>query len=156
MFVTLPDAATLFPLAVLLHVLDEWPAFPRWARRFGSPQYSDREYIVTHGAAVAFAAVSVVLVRVFPSAWAAFGFLSLVFFPSVLCNAIFHIGATALTRSYCPGVLSSALFYVPLSAVVVADTLTQGTLTLSLLVTALVVATIVHALEVGHTVFKRW
>src|SRR6266700_867484 len=41
-----------FPLGVALHVAEEWPGFPRWARRFASAQYSDREYITTHVVAV--------------------------------------------------------------------------------------------------------
>ena len=50
------SAILLFPVAVILHILEEWPGFPRWVRRFASPEYSNREYVFTHVLAVAGAA----------------------------------------------------------------------------------------------------
>ena len=72
------QAVLLFLLVVSLHVLEEWPGFPRWARRFASEKYSDREYIVTHILAIALAVGSVVLIRAFPSRWMRFGFLAFI------------------------------------------------------------------------------
>ena len=67
-----------------------------------------------------------------------------------------HSGATALTRTYCPGVITSLLVYVPLSALLVFLALREGLFTGTLLMAALAVAGILHAIEVGHNVFKRW
>ena len=150
------QAVVLFPLAVSLHVLEEWPGFPRWARRFASEKYSDREYIVTHILAIVLAVGSVVLIRAFPNNWMLFGFWAFMFGPGIVCNALFHAGATALTRTYCPGVITSLLVYVPLSALLVFLALREGLFTGTLLMAALAVAGILHAIEVGHNVFKRW
>jgi hypothetical protein len=49
---TFRTAVLLYPVATVLHVADEWPGFPRWARRFACARYSDREYTITHVLAV--------------------------------------------------------------------------------------------------------
>ena len=33
--------------------------------------------------------------------------------PGVLCNAVFHLGASGVTRSYCPGAVTGLLVYLP-------------------------------------------
>jgi hypothetical protein len=70
----------VFPIAVALHVLEEWRRFPRWARRFASARYSDRECVITHALAVGFAAIAVALLRTFPTQ----PIVSFVFFAIVL------------------------------------------------------------------------
>lgn len=85
-----------------------------------------------------------------------FAFFAFVFGPGAFCNALFHAGATGLTRTYCPGVLTGLLLYVPLSALLVFLGLRDGLFTVTFLVTALVVAGTFHTIEVGHNVFKRW
>ena len=47
------QAIVLYPIATAVHVLEEWPGFPRWARRFASSRYSDREYVITHALTMA-------------------------------------------------------------------------------------------------------
>ena len=153
---SLVQVVVLFPLGVALHVAEEWPAFPRWARRFASPQYSDREYITTHVAGVVVAIGAVGVIRWFPTTPVLFGFLAMVFGPGVFCNAWFHIGGTILSRTYCPGVITSVLVYLPLSLMVVAFGMRDGFFTPRSLVAAFAVAAIFHTLEVGHNVFKRW
>lgn len=149
-------AVLFFPVVVSLHVLEEWPGFPRWARRFASPMYSDREYIVSHILAIVLAVGSVVLIRAFPRSWMRYGFLAFMFGPGVFCNALFHAGASALTRTYCPGVLTGLLLYIPLSALLAFLGLRDGLFTATSLITALAVAGTFHIIEVGHNVFKRW
>lgn len=61
--VSFADALLLFPTTVVIHVCEEWPRFPRRARRFGSPTYSDRDYIVTHALAIVAASAFVMLLR---------------------------------------------------------------------------------------------
>jgi hypothetical protein len=65
------DAVLLFPAAVALHVLEEWPGFPRWARRHASPTYSDRAYLVTHAFAIGGALALALLLRVCSPPWLA-------------------------------------------------------------------------------------
>jgi hypothetical protein len=105
---SLVQVLVLFPLGVALHVAEEWPGFPRWARRFASAQYSDREYITTHVVAVVLAIGAVGAVRWLPTTPVLFGFLAVVFGPGVFCNAWFHIGGTVLSRTYCPGVITAS------------------------------------------------
>src|SRR5262245_32607560 len=151
---SLVQVLVLFPLGVALHVAEEWPGFPRWARRFASAQYSDREYITTHVVAVVMAIGAVGVVWWFPTAPVLFGFLAIVFGPGVFCNAWFHIGATLLSRTYCPGVITGVLVYLPLSLMVVVSGMRSGLFAPRSLLAALAAAAILHTLEVGRNVFK--
>lgn len=147
----------LFPIGVVLHVSEEWPGFPRWARRFASAKYSDREYLVTHTLAVIFAIGTVAIVRAFSTQPVVlFAFFAFVLGPGVFCNAWFHAGATVVTRTYCPGVVTGVLVYLPLSVILGVLALRDGLFTLRFLIAALIVAVVFHTLEVGHNVFKRW
>lgn len=153
---SLAQVLGLFPLGVALHVVEEWPGFPRWARRFASTQYSDHEYITTHVIAVVVAIAAVGVVRWFPTTPVLFGFLAIVFGPAVFCNAWFHIGGTVLSRTYCPGVITGVVVYLPLSLMVVVSGIRDDLFTPRFLLAAVAVAAVVHTLEVGHNVFKRW
>jgi hypothetical protein len=83
-------------------------------------------------------------------------FFALVFGPGVLWNAFFHTCASLLTRSYCPGVLTGLLLYLPLSALLAALALREGLIGVPGLALALGLAAAFHVLEVGHNVFARW
>jgi len=150
------DALLLFPLAVLLHVLEEWPGFPAWARRFASPRYSDRAYLVTHVCAVALALATTGLLRAFPKPGLVIAFFALCFGPGVFCNALFHTGASLWSRRYCPGALTGLALYLPLSALLAALAVREGLIGVPALGCALGVAAAFHVLEVGHNVFERW
>jgi len=150
------DAVLAFPLAVALHVLEEWPRFPVWARRFASPRYSDRAYVVTHIFAVALAAAAAALVRSFAEHWVVFAFFALVFGPGVFCNAFFHLGASVATRSYCAGAVTGLLVYLPLSLLLASLAAREGLIGGPALAAALLVAVAFPTLEVGHNVFERW
>jgi Protein of unknown function with HXXEE motif len=76
--------------------------------------------------------------------------------PGVFCNAWFHAGATVVTRTYCPGVVTGVLVYLPLSVILGALAVRDGLFTLRFLIAALIVAVVFHTLEVSHNVFKRW
>ena len=154
--ISFAQALALFPVAVLLHIFEEWPGFPRWARRFASARYSDREYIMTHTLAVIFAIGAVTLVRAFPTPLIVFGFFAMVFGPGVFCNAWFHASATVLSGTYCPGLVTGIVVYLPLSVLLVLLGLRDGLFTVHFLLPALAMAATFHTLEVGHNVFKRW
>ena len=153
--ISFEHVVVLFPVAQALHVWEEWPGFPRWARRFASSKYSDREYIVTHIAAVSMACVAVLLVRALPTPVVIFSFFALIFGPGIGWNAMFHTGAALRSRTY-PGVVTGLLVYVPLSVVLAVLAVRDGLIGGPALVTAYAPALVFHILEVGHNVFKRW
>ena len=149
-------AALLYPLITAAHVVEEWRSFPAWAGRFGSPRYSRREYVATHVAALVVATSGALLVRLAPASWSAFVFFTAFFGPSIACNALFHIGGSLLTRTYCPGVVTSVVLYVPATVLLATAVLRAGLLRPTTLAVAFAVAAVFHVAEVGHNVFKRW
>lgn len=100
---TFHQAVCLFPLAFVLHVLEEWPRFPAWASRYASSQYRRREYVFIHLAGIAGTLIAVGLMWRFPIRPLVFAFFAFLFAPAVLWNAMFHAGATIVYRSYLPG-----------------------------------------------------
>ncbi len=153
---TFGDAALCYPLITAAHVLEEWHRFPAWAQRFASPRYSRREYERTHVATLVVATSGALLVRIIPGSWSTLVFFGLLFGPAVACNALFHIGASVVTRTFCPGVVTSAVLYVPATVVLIAAVLRDALLGPVALGATLAVAAVLHVLEVGHNVFKRW
>jgi uncharacterized protein with HXXEE motif len=153
---TFVDAITLVPVVQALHVWEEWPGFPIWARQFASPRYTDREYVVTHAFAIASASAVVLLVRAFPNRFVVFVVLALAWGPGIACNAAFHLGATVMSRRYCPGVLTSLVLYAPLAVWLVTLALRDHVMSPATVTIGLAIAAVFHALEVGHNVFKRW
>ena len=85
-----------------------------------------------------------------------FGFFAFVLGPGISCNALFHAGATVLSRIYCPGVHSGTFVYVPLSVLLAVLGVRDGLLAERSLLVALIVAAGFHTIEVGHNVFRRW
>lgn len=150
------QAVLLYPVATLVHVLEEWPRFPRWAREFASPRYSDREYVLTHILAVLVASGCAAVARIYPRPWVLFLIFAFALGPSLFWNAWFHTGATLRWRTYCPGVATSLLLYLPLSVFLFVRVRAEGLLSLPALAVALAVGLSFHVLEVGHNVFKRW
>jgi len=150
------DAVLLFPLAVVLHVFEEWPRFPRWARRFASPRYSDRAYGITHAFAIGSALALALLVRAFPAPWLLFPFFAFAFGPGVFCNALFHAGASLASRTYCPGTVTGLVVYLPLTVWLGTAVVREGLLGAPAFAVALGIASVFHTLEVGRNVFERW
>jgi len=97
-----------------------------------------------------------VLLRSFPSPWLVFAFFALLLLPGTFCNALFHLGASVATRTYCAGALTGLVVYVPLSLLLAVLAVQEGLMSASALVAALGVAAVFHTLEVGHNVFERW
>jgi Protein of unknown function with HXXEE motif len=149
-------AVLLLPAASLLHVLEEWPRFPRWARRFASDRYTDREYRVVHAVTVALALGSAVLLSQFPKTWLLWALTALVIGPGMFWNSFFHLGATMISRTYCAGVVTGLVLYLPLCALLGQQAMREGLVSPLLLAAAVVLALFVHVAEVGHNVFKRW
>lgn len=150
------QVVALYPVCTLLHVAEEWPGFPRWARRFASARYTDREYVVTHVLTVALAVGAAAALRRWTGPGAVFAFFALLVGPAVWWNAWFHLGATVRSGVYCPGAVTGALLYLPLGAWLAGRALAEGLVGPGALALALAVALAFHVLEVGHGVFKRW
>jgi Protein of unknown function with HXXEE motif len=125
---TFEQTVLLYPLVTLAHVCEEWRRFTRWAQRHGSPRYSRRQYVVTHLAAIALATSGALLVRAFPSGLATLAFIGLLFGPSIACSALFHIGASLLTRRYCPGVVTSVVLYLPVALLILSRSTVAATM----------------------------
>jgi hypothetical protein len=61
-----------------------------------------------------------------------------------------------LTRSYCPGMITAAVIYLPLFALITDLAHKEGLLSFGSLLVTLVIAGGFHTWEVGHNVFKVW
>ena len=144
----------LFWPAFVLHVLGGWPRFTRWARVHASVTH--RDYNVIHAAGIAASLLAALIVSRFPNRSVVFIFFAFVFTPAVLFNALFHVGASVLTRSYCPGAITAVAIYLPLFAVIAALAYREGLLGMGAFIATLVLAGVFHAWEVGHNVFKAW
>lgn len=149
-------AVLLFPLATLAHVYEEWPGFPRWARQFASPAYSDREYVNAHILTVAMAFAAAILTARFPHPAAIFLTFCFVLGPAGFWNGLFHTGASLLSGSFCPGAVTGLLLYVPLVLFLAVLANRDGILSSRSLIVAFLVGLAFHVFEVGHSVFKRW
>lgn len=153
---TFRQAVWLFPPAFLLHVVEEWPQFTRWAQTHASKQFTQRDYNTLHIAGLCASLHSAALVWRFPNPWIVFGFFAFMFAPGVFFNALFHAGASMLTRTYCPGVITAVLIYLPLSILLTELAYSEGVLGPFTLVASLLMAGLFHTWEVGHNVFKAW
>jgi hypothetical protein len=150
------EVVWLWPALTAVHVIEEWPCFAAWARRFASARYSDREYVVTHVLTVAIAIGGAAVLSTRPSTPVVFAGFALGIGSAVAWNGCFHLAATCWSRRYCPGVVTGVVLYLPFSGWLATLALREGLLTPGGLATALGIALAGHVAEVGHTVFKRW
>ena len=153
---TFRQAVWLFCPAFALHVLEEWPSFTRWARRHGSRRFTQRDYNTIHAAGIVASILAALIVWWFPNRAVVFVFFAFVFTPSIFSNTLFHVGASLLTRTYCPGVLTAVTIYLPLFVLVSQRAYTEGLLNAGTLAATLLFACLFHTWEVGHNVFKAW
>jgi hypothetical protein len=105
-------AAILAPLIFIAHVAEEAPGFVAWFNSMVSRGITQSAFmsvnvtafVITVGLAGAFAAA-----RERVSALLMLGWLGLLMF----ANAIFHIVATLVHATYCPGVVTATVLYLP-------------------------------------------
>jgi len=154
--VSFADALLLFPATVVIHIWEEWPRFPRWARRFGSPTYSDRDYIVTHALAIVAAGAFVMLLRAISVVGDVVRVLHANFWTRRLLQHLVSCRRDSHFRDVCPGVVSGLFLYLPLSRLLVVLGLRERLFTGSFIVFTVAVAAAFHTIEIGHSVFKRW
>jgi hypothetical protein len=153
---TFAQAVWLFCPAFVLHVLEEWPRFTDWARRHASVRFTQRDYNSIHVAGIAASLLAALLVSRFPNRPVVFLFFAFLFTPAVLFNSIFHVAASVVTRSYCPGALTAVAIYLPLFTVTTMLAFKENLLDMGTLIASLVLAGVFHVWEVGHNVFKAW
>jgi hypothetical protein len=153
---TFRQAVWLFPPAFILHVVEEWPRFTRWAQTHASEQFTRRDYTAIHIAGI-FASVLGATHRVaIPNPAVVLLFFTFLLAPSACFNTLFHAGASVLTRTYCPGVVTAVLIYLPLFILLIEHVYAERLLTTFALAASLSVAGLFHTWEVGHNVFKAW
>jgi len=153
---TFRQAVWLFPPAFMLHVVEEWPQFTCWAQTHTSEQFTRRDYNAIHVAGIFASILGATLVWLFPNPAVVLLFFTFLFAPSVFFNALFHAGASLLTRTYCPGVVTAILIYLPLFILLIERVHAERLLAPFTLTTSLLVARLFHTWEVGHSVFKAW
>src|SRR5215510_3324268 len=73
--VTFRDTIWLFPPAFTLHVLEEWPRFTSWAKRYASPLFTQQEYNTIHVAGIIASLLFTLIVWRFPDRPVVFVFL---------------------------------------------------------------------------------
>lgn len=108
--------ALLAPIVFVIHVTEEAPTFVSWFNAHVEPDISEPLFLTVNG--VAFV-ITVVLAAVLAAARDSvpalldLAWLGFLFF----ANALFHLTATVVHRSYCPGAVTAALLYLPYFAV---------------------------------------
>jgi len=104
------------PAVFVLHVAEEAPLFVSWFNARVTPQITQGSFITINGVAFLITICIASLLSVsrgsleglLGAAWV--GFL-------MLANGLFHLIATVADGSYCPGVITGTLLYLPFSTV---------------------------------------
>lgn len=146
----------LMPLSFSLHVLEEWPRFTAWANRHASDRFTQHDYAVIHLSGIAGAVLLAWLATTFPSRALIFLVFAFFFLPAMFWNVFFHVGATIVFRTYCPGLVTAVALYPLVAYVVTTSAVREGLLEGRSGAAALVIAGVFHSWEVGHNVFKAW
>lgn len=68
-------------------------------------------------------------------------------------NSLFHVGATALSGVYCPGLITALLLYPPLFWHLSQLAYRDGLLTNTLGLVAFSIAVVIHTMDVATSVF---
>jgi hypothetical protein len=146
----------LFPIAYVMHVLEELPQFTNWARRYAAPNFTTRDYLTVHSIGIAVALLASLVVSFFPNRGVIFLFFTFVFTPAVCFNILFHAGATAVFGVYCPGLITALVLYPPLFSAVSRRAISERLLTNQAALISFVVAGLFHAADVSRNVFQLW
>jgi hypothetical protein len=116
----------LMPVAYAAHLAEEAPNFVRWTQSLGG-ELTQTEFLVLNG--LFFPVFTAICVNAATRRTAGAVFLAAMIGGTVLFwNALFHIGATALTGQYSPGTVTAALIYWPLALTLGWQALRSGAL----------------------------
>jgi hypothetical protein len=134
-------------IALLVHVLEEFPRFPAWAsRHFGST--SRAWYVYTHVAIVtAFGVVSAQAQAVGPGThWAV---LALACQWVLATNALFHVATAVRFREYSPGIVTGMLVVLPSTAYLYSRAVSADLFTTAQVASAIALGTVLSAVAVA-------
>jgi hypothetical protein len=105
----------LLPLTYMVHIAEEYyGGFPGWASQYLGLQLTPEEFVrINMIAWTVMLCVSVIAISYSSLSW-----LMIPFAAATLINGCAHTIASAVTRSYSPGVVSGLTLWVPLGVVV--------------------------------------
>jgi len=146
----------LFPIAYLLHVLEELPRFTTWAMRYASPSFTMRDYLTVHLTGIAVAVAAPLVISRFSNRFIVFVFFTFIFTPAAFFNIVFHAGATIVFGVYCPGLITALTVYPVVWFLMSRSALHEKLLSLPLVFVSLAVGGLFHLADVSHNVFKAW
>ena len=146
----------LFPIAYVLHVLEELPSFTAWAVRYANPGFTMRDYLTVHLTGVVVAVAAPFVICYFSNRFVVFVFFTFVFTPAAFFNLLFHAGATLVFGVYCPGLITALTVYPFVWLLVSGSALREKLLSPPLTIVSLGVAGLFHFADVSHNVFKAW
>ena len=146
----------LFPLAYVLHVLEELPRFTAWAIRYANPGFTMRDYLSIHLAGIAVAVAAPWAIKYFSNRLVIFAFFTFVFTPAAFFNIVFHVGATVVFGAYCPGLITALTVYPLVLFLVSRSALRERLLPMSFAVVSFAISGLFHLADVTHNVFKAW
>jgi hypothetical protein len=146
------QAVWLFPVATALHFLEEAPHFADWASKYALPGYTRQRWRRIHGLGMGFAIAFCALTSIFPHRYVVFLFFALCLSECVL-NGLFHVGATALSGVYCPGLITALVLYPPLFWHISQIAYREGLLTNTLGLVAFLIAAVIHTVDVAASVY---
>jgi Protein of unknown function with HXXEE motif len=150
------QAVWLFPVAYLLHVLEELPQFTNWARHYTNAGFTMRDYLAVHLSGLVVAILAPAVIWFFANLMIIFVFFTFVFTPAVCFNLFFHAGATAAFGVYCPGLITALTIYPPLFYFLSRRAFRENLITPRTGVVSFVLAGLFHAADVSRNVFKAW
>lgn len=150
---TIRYLALLAPIVFVLHVLEEGPKFVPWFNRLVEPDITEAAFLRVNGTAFVITVVLAAVlfatrepaVAVLDLAWV--GFL-------MLANALLHVAATVVHRTYSPGVVTAVLLYLPYFAVLFAVVRKRLRVPLSVAVVATVLGALPMAAHGYLIVFR--
>ena len=146
----------LFPIAYVLHVIEELPRFTAWAMHYASPNFTMRDYLAVHLTGIVVAVAAPVAISYFSNRLIVFIFFTFVFTPAAFFNIVFHAGATVAFGVYCPGLITALTVYPIVWFLVSRSALREKLLPRPLAVVSLAVAGLFHLADVSHNVFRAW
>ena len=150
---TLTWLALLAPVIFIVHVIEEAPTFVAWFNRQVEPditaamflRVNATAFIITIVLAALMAAAREPAVAVVDLAW-----ISCLMF----ANGVFHLTATVVLRSYCPGAVTAAVLYLPYFAVLFAVVLKRLRVPMGVALVATVLGALPMAIHGYLIVFR--
>jgi hypothetical protein len=150
------QAVWLFPVAYLLHVLEELPQFTNWARHYAKAGFTMGDYLAVHLSGLVVAILAPAVIWFFANRLIIFIFFTFVFTPAVCFNTFFHAGATAAFGVYCPGLITALTIYPALFYFLSRRAFREKLITQRTAVVSFALAGLFHAADVSRNVFKAW